>query len=231
MIKFFSNLFKQSPNQPVLEPPTQQDKIRAFNSIVSILAEIQQGPPFNASEVPSAKPASPHEWLQLKLSNAFAHLAITDTEVAAATLHTPGQLSVLTWMQDQVLDDQDTDDQDEPGAAPVPQDPSIWDKFLLMFADDQDTDDQDKPGAAPVPQDPSIWNKLLLMFATNTKISDLNPKGGYQGPRIVGVAPPPGYPNTSDPKTNMLDYLDQFPMKWCAEHQPFHSVSSRLTSG
>lgn len=182
MIMFFSNLLQQSPKQPEEKPPTQQDKIRAFNSIVSILAQIQQGAPFKDNEIPSPKPADSHERLQLKLSNAFAHLAITNTEVAAATLHTPGRLFVLTWMQDQ---GKDPDYQDKREDAQVPQNP------LVLF-----------------------WEKLCLILATNTNISDLKPDSGYH-PRIVGVVPPPGYPTASDDsRTNLLDYLDQFPKKW-----------------
>jgi hypothetical protein len=186
MIAFFSNLLKKRPSQHPLEDPTQQDKIRqdkirAFNSIVSILAQIQVEPPFKGSEVPDAMAVDSHERLQLKLSNAFAHLAITDFEVAAATMYTPGQLFVLTWMQDQHLDGQD----------------------------------KDKAGAAQVPQEPSFCKSLFLMFATNTMFDDLNPKTStYPGPRIVGVAPPPDYPNASDSKKNMLDYLAQLPKNW-----------------
>ena len=175
MIAFFSNLLKQSP-EPVPTPPTQQTKILAFNSIVSILSQIQQEPPFKDNEISSAKPANSQERLQLRLSNAFAHLAIIDVEVAAATMYTPGRFFILAWMQD------------------------------------QDPDDPHKPEAAP--QEPSIWERLLLMIATNTKISDFKAKNNYPGPRIVGVAPPPGYPNASDPKTSMLEYLDQFPKRW-----------------
>ena len=102
---FFRNLSKQGPTivQPVQEYiPTPQDKIRAFNSIVSILAQIQQGEPFKYDEIPSANPPDRSEQLQLKLSNAFAHLAVADTsEVVAATLYTPEELAVVTWMQDE----------------------------------------------------------------------------------------------------------------------------------
>ena len=124
---FFRNLFSQgSIVQPVQEDiptpqPTVQDKIRAFNSIVSILAQIQQGEPFKDDEIPSANPPDRSEQLQLKLSNAFTHLAVLDNDVVAATLYTPEELAVVTWMQDQ-----DPDDQDKPKAAQDTQKASFW---------------------------------------------------------------------------------------------------------
>ena len=151
---FFRKSFNQGPNiQSVQEDiPTPQDKIRAFNSIVSILAQIQQGEPFKDDEIPIAYPPDRSERLQLKLSNAFAHLAVADTEVVAATLYTPEELAVMTWMQD------------------------------------QDSND--------------------------TKICDLKPGSSYEGPCIVRATPPLGYPTASDSKTNMLEYLNEFPKNW-----------------
>jgi len=177
---FFRKLFNQGPNiQPVQKDiPTPQDKIRAFNSIVSILAQIQQGEPFKDNEIPIAKPQNRNEQLQLKLSNAFAHLAVADTEVVAATLYTPEELAVMTWMQD------------------------------------QDSNDQDKPKATQDTQKASFWEKICWLFATNTKIRDLKPGSSYEGPHIVGAMPPLGYPTASDSKTNMLEYLNEFPKNW-----------------
>ncbi|KIK01629.1 hypothetical protein K443DRAFT_122323 [Laccaria amethystina LaAM-08-1] len=124
-------LFKQGSNiQPVQEDISTpqdkiQDKIRAFNSIVSILAQIQQGEPFKDDEIPSANPPNRSEQLQLKLSNAFAHLAVADnSEVVAATLYTPEELAVMTWVQDQ-----DSNDQDKPEAAHVTQGATFWEKL------------------------------------------------------------------------------------------------------
>jgi len=80
-------LFKKVTDiEPVHVQEHIQDKIHAFNSIVSILAQIQQGPPFQDHEMPYKTPPSALERLQLKLSNAFAHLAVANTDVVAAAL-------------------------------------------------------------------------------------------------------------------------------------------------
>jgi hypothetical protein len=187
---FFRKLFKQGPNvqsvQEDIPAPTPQDKIRAFNSIVSILAQIQQGEPFKDDEIPSPNPPDGSERLQLKLSNAFANLAVADVEIVAATLYTPEELSILTWMQDQEVND--------------------W----------------DKPEAAQDTQEPSFWKKICWLFATNTNISDLKPGSSYEGPRIVRATPPPGYPTASDSRTNMLEYLEEFPNDWTPLKESSH---------
>ena len=145
---FFRKLFKQGPNiQPVQEDiPTPQDKIqdkiRAFNSILSILAQIQQGEPFKDDEIPSANPPDRSEQLQLKLSNAFAHLAVADSsEVVAATLYTLEELAIMTWVQDQ-----DPNDQDKPEAAHDTQKASFWEKICWLFATNTKIRDL-KPGS------------------------------------------------------------------------------------
>jgi len=166
------------------EPDVQEhirEKIRAFNSIVSILQQIQLGPPFQDHEMPYKTPPSAFERLQLRLSNAIAHLAVANTDVAAATLYTPQALSVMTWVQDQ--------------------------------SSDKPADDQDKP--AQDTRDPkSLWGRISWLFATNPKNVDPRPGSGYPGPSVVKAIPPAGYPKGSDPRGNLLQYLDEFPKKW-----------------
>jgi hypothetical protein len=116
---------KESTDQPVHEH-IKKEKIRAFNSIVSILAQIQQGPPFRDNEMPIKNPPNRREQLQLGLSNAFAHLAVADTDVVVATLYTPGELTVMAWIQDQNSSDQDT--QKEPELMPKAM--SLWDRLF-----------------------------------------------------------------------------------------------------
>jgi hypothetical protein len=177
------NIFKKVADiEPVDVQERIHDKIRAFNSIVSILAQIQQGPPFRDNEMSQKNPPNPVERVQLKLSNAFAHLAVANTDVVAATLYTPQALSVMTWLQDQSSDDED---QDKPEAA-------------------QDT--HQKPRW--------LWDKICWLFATNTKNTDMRPGSSYPGPRIVKATPPMGYPEGSDTRVNLLEYLDEFPKKW-----------------
>ena len=122
-------------NQPIQEHTVLiKEKIRAFNSIVSILAQIQQGPPFKDNEMLNKNPPNRGERLQLKLSNAFAHLAVADTEVVAVTLYTPEELSVMAWIQDQNLGDQDKPEasQNTPNSELMPK--SLWDKICWLFA-------------------------------------------------------------------------------------------------
>lgn len=134
MASLVKKYFKKSANQPVQEHTTStKEKIRAFNSIVSILAQIQQGPPFQDNEMPNKNPPDRGERLQLKLSNAFAHLAVADVDVVAATLYTPTKLTVMAWIQDQ-----NSDDQDKPEPAQntqkEPESISLWDKICWLFA-------------------------------------------------------------------------------------------------
>jgi len=166
------------------EPDVQErihDKIRAFNSIVSILAQILEDPPFQDHKMPFKTPPSLVEKFQLRLSNAFTHLAVTNTDVVAATLYTPEALSVMTWVQDQCSDD---------------------------LADDQDKPAQD----AKKPE--SLWNRISWLLTTNTKNADMRRGSRYSGPCVEKVIPPVGYPEGSDPKVNLLQYLDEFPKKW-----------------
>jgi hypothetical protein len=89
-------------------------------------------------------PPNRGERLQLKLSNAFAHLAVADTDVVAATLYTPQELTLLAWIQDQNSGD------NEPVAAQDTQnlDPaqSLWDKICLLFASNTAHEDM-RPGS------------------------------------------------------------------------------------
>jgi hypothetical protein len=187
------NLFKKSqapastpaPDEPVQEH-TIQDKIRAFNSIVSILAQIQQGPPFQDNEMPNKNPPNRGERLQLKLSNAFAHLAVANTDVVAATLYTPQELTVMAWIQDQ-----NSGDQDKPEAA-------------------QDT--QKEPESKP--KLTSLWDEVCWLFACNTTNKAMRAGSDYQGPSIVKATPPKGYPKGSDSKEDLLQYLDDFSKNW-----------------
>jgi len=74
------------------------EKICAFHSIVLILAQIQQGPPFGDKELVNGNPPTPGEWTQLKLLNAFAHLVVSSTEVVAATVYTLEELTIMVWI-------------------------------------------------------------------------------------------------------------------------------------
>jgi hypothetical protein len=109
-------------------PPTRLDKIHAFHSILAILAQIQQEDPLKPEDVMAAAPPSASERKQLKLSNAFAHLAVTDHEVVAATLYAPEGLAVMTWMQDE-----EPDGHDKPEAAQGTPKAKFWDKMLWVF--------------------------------------------------------------------------------------------------
>jgi len=113
------------------------------------------------------------------LSNAFAHLAVANTDVVAATLYTPEELTIMAWIQDQ-----NSGDQDKPEAA-------------------QDT--QKEPESKP--------NWLFNCNTTNDHDA-MRPGSNYQGPCIIKATPPAGYPNRSDSKENLLQYLDDFPKKW-----------------
>jgi hypothetical protein len=178
--------FKKSADPPVQEHITStKEKIRAFNSIVSILAQIQQGPPFQDNEMRNKNPPNRGERLQLKLSNAFVHLAVADIDVVAATLFTPEEITVMAWIQDQ-----NSDDQDEPEAA-------------------QDT--QKEPELMPKSKLP--WDKISWLFASNTANDDMRPGSNYQGPCIIKAMPPTDYPK-SDSKKALIQYLDNFPKKW-----------------
>lgn len=170
------------------QPNNQEDlrlgKIRAFHSIVSILAQIQQGPPFGDKELANGNPPSPAERSRLKLSNAFAHLAVSSTEVVAATLYSPAELTVLAWIQDQDSGD------DKPGAAQDTQKKSeeLKSKFQLFL------------------------NKFSWLFAFNTPNDAMRQGSNYQGPSIVKATPPTDYPE-SDSKEALLQYLKDFPTK------------------
>lgn len=187
------NLFKthkEDAAQPVSaqeqppEPPTN-DKICAFNSIVSILAQIQQGPPFRDDEMANGKRPNQEEQIRLKLSNAFALLAVSNNDVVAATLYTPEKLSVMTWIQDQISDDQDKDAQDT----------------------------QREPESKP--KSISLWDKMCWLFTYNTRHNAMQGGSNYQGPRIVKATQPTNYPtggNSSE--ENLIQYLDNFPKRW-----------------
>jgi hypothetical protein len=152
---------------------------------MAILAQIQEpGPPFKDHEVPFKTPPSRDERKHLRLSNAFALLAITNTEVVAATLYTPQALSVLAWMQDK--DQSQDQDQDQPA---------------------QDQPVQDQPSS-------KFLDRICWLFSTNTKNTDMRSGSTYPGPCIIGADSPEGYPEGGDPRANMLQYLDEFPKKW-----------------
>ena len=176
------NFFKPGPKELVQGniSPTRLDKIHAFHSILAILAQIQQEDPLKTEDVMAAQPPSASERKQLKLSNAFAHLAVTDHEVVAATLYAPEGLAVMTWMQDE-----EPDGHEKPEA------------------------DQGTPKA-------NFWERMLWVFTTNTRSTDHQPNSAYRKecPRIVGATPPPGYPMAGDPKTNLYEYLHEFPKNW-----------------
>ena len=181
----FRNLFKKPADQPVQEPSTKE-KIRAFNSIVSILAQIQQVPPFRDDDMPNKNPPNRNEQLQLKLSNAFAHLVVANTDVVAATLYTPAELTVMAWIQDQ-----NSGDQDEPAAA-------------------QDTQKEPESKSKSI----LLWDKICWLFACNTANDAMRPGSDYQGPCIVKATPPMDYPKRGNSEENLLQYLNDFPKKW-----------------
>lgn len=90
-----------------LTEPTTEEKIRAFNSIVSILAQIQEDPPFKDDELVNMHPPDEEEQIRLKFSNALTHLAVANNDVVAATWHSVNQLT-MTRLSDLSSDDQDT---------------------------------------------------------------------------------------------------------------------------
>ena len=172
------NLLKQgSKDQPA--PPTWFDKICAFHSILAMLAQIQQEDPFKTEDVTVTWLPSASKRKQLKLSNAFAHLAVTNNEVVAATLYALEGLTIMMWMQDE--------------------EPDSWDKPETA---------QDTPKA-------KFWDKMSWVFTTNTRLNDHHHTSAYraESPWIVKAMPPPGYPTAGDPKTNLCEYLDEFPKK------------------
>jgi hypothetical protein len=129
----FRNFFKPGSKYQVVQrdipQPTRSDKIHAFHSILAMLAQIQQDDhPLKTEDVMAAKPPSASERKQLKLSNAFAHLAVTDHEVVAATLYAPEGLAVMTWMQDE-----EPDGHDKPEAAQGTPKAKFWEKMLWVF--------------------------------------------------------------------------------------------------
>jgi hypothetical protein len=122
------NLFTSGSKQPLVQgdtPLTRSDKIRAFHSILAMLAQLQQDEPIKTGDVLSVRAPTPSERRQLKLSNAFAHLAVTDNEVVAVTLYDPEGLAVMTWMQD--------DAQDKPEDAQGALKPTLWDRMFWVF--------------------------------------------------------------------------------------------------
>ena len=181
----FKKYFKKrsTTDQPVAEHTTK-DRIRAFSSIVSILAQIQQGPPFQDYELTNKNPPNRDEQLHLKLSNAFALLAVTDTSVAATTLYNPAELSVMAWIQEEYPGDQNK-------AA-------------------QNT--QKEPDSRPIST--LLWDKICLLFAFNTRNDAMRPGSNYKGPCIVKATPPTNYPKTQSDPAALLQYLDDFPKKW-----------------
>ena len=178
--------FRKTPNKPVQEHTTTKDKIHAFNSIVLILAQIQQGPPFQDNEMPNKNPPNQGEQLQMRLLNTFAHLAVANTDVVGATLYTLHELTIMAWIQDQ-----NSSDQDKPEAA-----------------QDTHTEPKSKPKLTV------LWDKVCWLFACNMTNDAMRPGSNYQGPCIIQVMPPAGYPNRSDSKENLLQYLNDFPKKW-----------------
>jgi len=87
---FKKNNSNQEPAEAIQENTTADDtkreKIHAFNSIISILVQIQPlGPLFQDNEMLNKNPPNLAEHTQLRLSNAFALLAIASTDVVAWT--------------------------------------------------------------------------------------------------------------------------------------------------
>jgi hypothetical protein len=183
MIKI-KDFFKTAPNDQLVQgdipPPTRTDKIRALHSILAILAQIQQEDPLKREDVMTPHKPSAEERRQLKLSNAFAHLAVTNHEVVAATAYAQRGFSLMTWMGD------------------------------------EEPDGHDKPEASQGEPKAKFWQKLFWVLATNTRTADHNSNSQYRQecPRVVEATPPPGYPTAGDPKTNLYEYLGEFPKKW-----------------
>ena len=156
---------------------------------MAILAQIQElGPPLKDHEVPFKTPPSSDERKHLRLSNSFALLAITNTEVVAATLYILQALSVLAWMQDKDQSQDQDQDQDQPA-----QDQPAQDQLSSKFWD---------------------WERICWLFSTNTKNMDMRSGSTYPGPCIIGADSPEGYPEGGDPRANMLQYLDEFSKNW-----------------
>lgn len=158
-------------------------KIHAFHSIVSILSQIQQGPPFGDKELANGSPPTPGERTRLKLSNAFAHLAVSSTEVVAATVYTPEELIIMAWIQDQDSGD------DKPETAQDTKKKSESKSTIQFFLE-----------------------KCSWLLAFNTPHNAMLPNSTYQGPSIVKAMPPADYPE-SDSKEALLQYLDDLPNK------------------
>lgn len=195
------NLFKKNndPNQEPAEETTTDDttkeKIRAFNSIISILAQIQQpGPLFQDNEMVNKNPPNQDELSQLKLSNAFALLAVSSTDVVAAAMHTPEELHVMAWMQDQ--DVQGLQDNPEAEAAQAAETSNAAADLNLGSISSK------------------VWDRFAWLFATNTPHKAMNATSDYQGPCIVKATPPEAYANGSDSKEALLKYLNEFSEKW-----------------
>jgi hypothetical protein len=200
------NLFKKNdPNQEPAEENTTDDttkeKIRAFNSIISILAQIQQpGPLFQDNEMVNKNPPNQSELSQLKLSNAFALLAVSSTDVVAAAMYTPYELHVMAWMQDQDVQGS----QDNPEAAQAQ-------KTSNAAAETSNAAAETSSVAADLKK---VWDRFAWLFATNTPHKAMNATSDYQGPCIVKATPPETYANGSDSKEALLKYLNEFSEKW-----------------
>lgn len=123
------NFFKLGSKGPHVEgdtPPTRSDKIRAFHSILAMLAQLQQEEPIKGGTVLPPLAPSASERRQLKLSNAFAHLAVTDNQVVAVTFNAPPEpenIAVMTWMPGEA---------DKPEAAQEPPKASLWEMMSKM---------------------------------------------------------------------------------------------------
>jgi len=178
----FLNYFRKKHHNHQEDP--RLEKIRAFHSIVSILAQIQQGPPFGDNELANGNPPSPAERSRLKLSNAFAHLAVSSTEVVAATVYTPEELTVMTWILDQDAGD------DEPGAQDTQTKSELKSKFQLFL------------------------DRFGWLFTFNTPNDAMRPASKYQGPSIVKATPPADYPEGDSKETLLQYLDDFPTKKW-----------------
>jgi len=97
--------------------------ILAFRTITTMLAHIQQERPFkfslNNSKISGAQQR------ELKISNAFANLAVTDYDVVAvATVQSPDELNIVACSSD-------SSDESPPSPSPSGPSPSRFWKFIF----------------------------------------------------------------------------------------------------
>jgi len=182
-MSLFLNYFQKKYTNNQKDP--RVEKICVFNSIVSNLAQIQQGPPFGNNKYTNGNPPSDADKAQLKLSNTFAHLVVSSTEVVAITLYTLDELLLLTWTQAQNSDD---------GKRETAQDTQKKTKARSKWQ--------------------SVLSGIGWLFASNTPNNAMRPNNMYTSPSIITAAPPADYPEIHSEEA-LIQYLNNFlTKKW-----------------